>query len=584
MRNSTLSRVLSYIKKYRPLVILSAVIALITVGLTLLVPILIGDAIDLIVGVGKVDIAGVIRLLLIAGGAVILTAVLQWLMSMINNRITYHTVRDMRGEAQRKLESLPLSYIDSSKKGDIVSRIISDVDTFADGLLLGFTQLFTGVLTIIGTLGFMLAISPKIALIVVILTPLSLFIARFIGTRTHSMFMLRSKTNGEATAHIDESITGGKVIIAFSHEDETVAKFAEINERLRSSSLRAIFFSSLVNPTTRFVNNIVYAAVALAAGISAVLTAGASVPFTVGELSCLLSYTNQYTKPFNEISGIITEFQNALASAKRVFELLDEDSEEPDRSTSSEPIAREGEVALDNVSFSYTPERRLIESFSLRAPAGKTVAIVGPTGCGKTTLINLLMRFYDVNSGKISVDGTDIREASRHSLRKSYGMVLQDTWLASGTVKENIAFGKPDATDEQIIAAARAAHAHSFIKRLEGGYDTRIGEGGTELSAGQRQLICIARIMLTLPPMLILDEATSSIDTRTEIKIQEAFASMMSGRTSFIVAHRLSTIKNADLILVMKDGNVIEQGTHRELLSRGGFYRELYDSQFAKVQ
>ncbi|MBR2650603.1 MAG: ABC transporter ATP-binding protein [Clostridia bacterium] len=584
MRNSTLSRVLSYIKKYRPLVILSAVIALITVGLTLLVPILIGDAIDLIVGVGKVDIAGVVRLLLIAGGAVILTAVLQWLMSMINNRITYHTVRDMRGEAQRKLESLPLSYIDSSKKGDIVSRIISDVDTFADGLLLGFTQLFTGVLTIIGTLGFMLAISPKIALIVVILTPLSLFIARFIGTRTHSMFMLRSKTNGEATAHIDESITGGKVIIAFSHEDETVAKFAEINERLRSSSLRAIFFSSLVNPTTRFVNNIVYAAVALAAGISAVLTAGASVPFTVGELSCLLSYTNQYTKPFNEISGIITEFQNALASAKRVFELLDEDSEEPDRSTSSEPIAREGEVALDNVSFSYTPERRLIESFSLRAPAGKTVAIVGPTGCGKTTLINLLMRFYDVNSGKISVDGTDIREASRHSLRKSYGMVLQDTWLASGTVKENIAFGKPDATDEQIIAAARAAHAHSFIKRLEGGYDTRIGEGGTELSAGQRQLICIARIMLTLPPMLILDEATSSIDTRTEIKIQEAFASMMSGRTSFIVAHRLSTIKNADLILVMKDGNVIEQGTHRELLSRGGFYRELYDSQFAKVQ
>ena len=584
MRNSTLSRVLSYIKKYRPLVILSAVIALITVGLTLLVPILIGDAIDLIVGVGKVDIAGVIRLLLIAGGAVILTAVLQWLMSMINNRITYHTVRDMRGEAQRKLESLPLSYIDSSKKGDIVSRIISDVDTFADGLLLGFTQLFTGVLTIIGTLGFMLAISPKIALIVVIMTPLSLFIARFIGTRTHSMFMLRSKTNGEATAHIDESITGGKVIIAFSHEDETVAKFAEINERLRSSSLRAIFFSSLVNPTTRFVNNIVYAAVALAAGISAVLTAGASVPFTVGELSCLLSYTNQYTKPFNEISGIITEFQNALASAKRVFELLDEDSEEPDRSTSSEPIAREGEVALDNVSFSYTPERRLIESFSLRAPAGKTVAIVGPTGCGKTTLINLLMRFYDVNSGKISVDGTDIREASRHSLRKSYGMVLQDTWLASGTVKENIAFGKPDATDEQIIAAARAAHAHSFIKRLEGGYDTRIGEGGTELSAGQRQLICIARIMLTLPPMLILDEATSSIDTRTEIKIQEAFASMMSGRTSFIVAHRLSTIKNADLILVMKDGNVIEQGTHRELLSRGGFYRELYDSQFAKVQ
>ena len=583
MRTSTLSRVLSYIKRYMPLVILSAVLALITVALTLIVPIIIGDAIDLIIGAGRVDFAGIIKLLAIAGGAVALTAVLQWLMSMINNKITYHTVRDMRSEAFRKLESLPLSYIDSAKKGDIVSRIISDVDTFADGLLLGFTQLFVGVLTIVGTLVFMLTVSWKIALLVVLLTPISLFIARFIGTRTHSMFMLRSQTNGEATAHIDECIANEKVIIAFAHEDEAKEKYAQINERVRSASLRAIFFSSLVNPTTRFVNNIVYAAVALACGISAVMTAGAALPFTVGQLSCLLSYTNQYTKPFNEISGIITEFQNALASAKRVFELIDADSQTPDKRDSREPMASAGTVSIDSVSFSYTPDKPLIEGLDLDVTSGKKVAIVGPTGCGKTTLINLLMRFYDVNSGTISVDGTDIRDVSRHSLRKCYGMVLQETWLTSGTVRENIAFGKPEATDDEIIAAAKAAHAHSFIKRLEKGYDTRIGEGGTELSEGQKQLICIARIMLTLPPMLILDEATSSIDTRTEIKIQAAFAEMMHGRTSFIVAHRLSTIKNADLILVMKDGKVIEQGTHGELLTRGGFYRELYDSQFAKI-
>ncbi len=581
MRGSTISKVLSYIGKYRLLMLLSAVLALGIVMLTLLVPILIGDAIDLIVDVGKVDFDGIIRLLIIAGAAVLVTALLQWLMSTINNKITYQTVRDMRNEAFEKLERLPLSYIDSAKKGDILSRIISDVDTFADGLLLGFTQLFTGVLTIIGTLAFMIAISWKIALVVVLLTPLSLFIAKFIGTRTHSMFMLRSKTNGEATAHIDESLANQKVIIAFSHEDETAAKFDEINERLRSSSLRAIFFSSLVNPTTRFVNNIVYAAVALVGAFSAVMTADTSVPFTVGQLSCLLSYTNQYTKPFNEISGVITEFQNALASAKRIFELIESEPEAEDGENATELGDTLGRVNISDVSFSYTTKKRLIENLNLSVEPGRTVAIVGPTGCGKTTVINLLMRFYDVNSGSIAVDGNDIRKIKRHSLRKNYGMVLQETWLSGATVKENIAMGRPDATDEEIIAAAKAAHAHSFIKRLADGYDTLLGDGGTELSQGQKQLICIARIMLTLPPMLILDEATSSIDTRTEIKIQEAFASMMRGRTCFIVAHRLSTIKNADTILVMKDGHIIEQGSHKELLARGGFYRELYDSQFA---
>ncbi|MBQ9070922.1 MAG: ABC transporter ATP-binding protein [Clostridia bacterium] len=581
-KSSTLSRVLGYIGRYKILMLISAILATCIVALTLYVPILIGNSIDLIIGKDNVDLKKIAEYLTVAGVMIVITALMQWVMSSINNKITYHVVRDMRNEAFEKLERLPISYIDSNSKGDIVSRIISDVDQFADGLLLGFTQLFTGILTILGTLAFMLFINWKIALVVVLLTPLSLVVARFIGTRTHSMFMLRSKTNGEQTANIDEMLGNQKLVIAFSHEDEATEKFGEINKRLEKASLKAIFFSSLVNPTTRFVNNVVYAAVALSGAFAAVATAGASVPFTVGELSCLLSYTNQYTKPFNEISGIITEFQNALASAERVLTLIEEEPEAADKENALVLKDARGNIELSDVYFSYTADRRLIENLNLSVPAGKKVAIVGPTGCGKTTLINLLMRFYDVNSGKISVDGTDIRDITRASLRENYGMVLQETWLASGTVKENIAMGRPDATDEEIIAAAKAAHAHSFIKRLKSGYDTVIGEGGGSLSQGQRQLICIARIMLTLPPMLILDEATSSIDTRTEIKIQEAFAKMMTGRTSFIVAHRLSTIKNADIILVMKDGNIIEQGSHTELLKLGGFYRELYDSQFAK--
>ena len=582
-KTSTLARVLSYIGRYRILVLLSAILAVGIVALTLYVPILIGDSIDLIIGKGKVELGKILKLLITAGVTVGITAVMQWVMSSINNKITYNIVRDLRNEAFSKLERLPISYIDSKSKGDTVSRIISDVDQFADGLLLGFTQLFTGVLTIVGTLIFMLVISWKIALVVVILTPLSLVIARFIGTRTHSMFTLRSKTNGEQTANIDEALGNQKLIIAFSREDEAKAKFGEINERLEGASLRAIFFSSLVNPTTRFVNNTVYAAVALTGAFAAVMTAGASVPFTVGQLSCLLSYTNQYTKPFNEISGVVTEFQNALACAGRIFELIDEKSETPDSENALVLADPEGRINIENVSFSYTPEKPLIENLNLEVEPGKRVAIVGPTGCGKTTFINLLMRFYDVNSGKIAVDGTDIRDITRASLRTNYGMVLQETWLIGGTIRENIAMGRPDASDEEIVNASKLSHAHSFIKRLKNGYNTVIGEDGGELSAGQKQLLCIARVMLTLPPMLILDEATSSIDTRTEIKIQEAFSEMMVGRTTFVVAHRLSTIKNADIILVMKDGNIIEQGSHTELLRRGGFYRELYDSQFAKV-
>ena len=582
-KTSTLSKVLKYIGRYKLLMLVSAILAIGIVALTLYVPILIGNSIDLIIGKGNVDIPKIVTYLTYAGIMIVATALMQWLMSSINNKITYHVVRDIRNEAFEKLERLPLSYIDSHSKGDTVSRIITDVDQFADGLLLGFTQLFTGVLTIVGTLMFMIFISWKIALVVVFLTPLSLVVAKFIGTRTHNMFMLRSKTNGEQTANIDEVIGNQKLVIAFSHEDESIEKFGEINSRLEKASLNAIFFSSLVNPTTRFVNNVVYAAVALTGAFAAIATAGASLPFTIGELSCLLSYTNQYTKPFNEISGVITEFQNALASFERIFALIAEKPEISEKENAAVLENASGKVELSDVSFSYTEDKKLIENLSLTVTPGKRVAIVGPTGCGKTTLINLLMRFYDVKGGSISVDGIDIRDMTRESLRKNYGMVLQETWLASGTIRENIAMGRPDATDEEIISAAKAAHAHSFIKRLKDGYDTVIGEGGGSLSQGQKQLICIARIMLTLPPMLILDEATSSIDTRTEIKIQEAFLEMMKGRTSFIVAHRLSTIKNADVILVMKDGNIIEQGSHKELLKKGGFYKELYDSQFARI-
>ena len=487
----------------------------------------------------------------------------------------------MRNAAFAKIERLPLSYLDTHAHGDTVSRITTDVEQFADGLLLGFTSLFTGVLTILGTLIFMLTIDWKITLVVVCLTPLSLFIARFISGRTHAMFVAQTKTRGEQTAQINETVSNQKVIHAFCHEKQALREFDEINERLGKFSLRAIFFSSLTNPTTRFVNSTVYAAVALTGALTVISSSGAAVPFTVGSLTALLSYVNQYTKPFNEISGVITEFQSAVASAARTFELLDTQSETPDAEDAAVLTSPEGNVALSDVSFSYVPERPLIEDLNLTVPAGARVAIVGPTGCGKTTLINLLMRFYDVKGGKITVEGTDIRALTRESLRKNYGMVLQDTFLKSGTVRENIAYGKPEATEEEIIAAAKASHAHSFIKRLPKGYDTEIGEDGGNLSAGQKQLLCITRVMLTLPPMLILDEATSSIDTRTEIRIQKAFAEMMRGRTSFIVAHRLSTVREADVILVMKSGHIIEQGTHDELMEKGGFYRHLYDSQFA---
>ena len=583
-KSSTLKKIFKLIGKYKPLMVISAILALVIVALTLYVPIIIGECIDLIIGKDNVDLEAILSKLLFAGALILITAIAQWLMSTLNNLITYHTVRDMRNAAFTKLESLPLSYVDTHAKGDIVSRIISDVDQFADGLLLGFTQLFSGVLTIVGTLVFMLVISWKIALVVVLLTPLSLFIAKFIGSRTHSMFTARSKANGEATSIIDETIGNQKVVIAFAEENEMKAKFDQANQKLEKSSLKAILFSSLVNPTTRFVNNIVYAAVALTGAFSAIATSGTSVPFTIGQLSCLLSYTNQYTKPFNEISGVITEFQNAIACAGRVFELTDADSEIPDAENARVLERANGIISIENVCFSYTEDKKLIENLSLSVESGKRVAIVGPTGCGKTTFINLLMRFYDVKSGAISVDGTDIRTITRRSLRENYGMVLQETWIANGTIAENIAFGNPDATMDDIVNAAKRAHAHSFIKRLPNGYETVVSDGEGSLSQGQRQLLCIARIMLTLPPMLILDEATSSIDTRTEIKIQEAFADMMEGRTSFIVAHRLSTVRNSDVILVMKDGNIIEQGTHGELLALNGFYRELFDSQFAKTK
>ncbi len=578
----TLKKVLRYIGKYKILLPISIIMSLVSVALTLYVPVLIGEAIDLIIGKGLVDIERIIKILMLAALLVAVTALANWIMSVINNKIAFSVTADMRRDVFSKIEELPLSYIDSTPHGDIVNRVINDTDRFSEGLLLGFTQVFTGILTIIGTLAFMLVISWQIALVVVFLTPLSIFIARFIGSRTFAMFKARSEAEAEATSHIDEMIGHQKTVKAFGREDASVEKFEEIGKRLEKFSLRAIFFSSLTNPTTRFVNNVVYAAVALVGAMIA-LPAHASgfTMLTIGEFSVLLSYTNQYTKPFNEISGIFAEFQNALASAERVFALIEERSETPDSDGALVLESAKGDITLDNVCFSYTKERELIKDLSLSVKRGQRIAIVGPTGCGKTTVINLLMRFYDVDSGSIRVDGQDIRAITRDSLRTSWGMVLQDTWLKNATVRENIMFSKPDATDEEIKSAAKAAHAHGFIKRLPNGYDTVIGEGGEGLSEGQKQLICIARIMLSLPPMLILDEATSSIDTRTEMKIQDAFTELMQGRTSFIVAHRLSTIREADVILVMNDGKIVETGRHDELLAKGGFYANLYNSQFA---
>lgn len=580
-QKGTLKKVLKYVQRHGFFMVLSILFAAITVALTLYTPILIGDAIDLIVGKGQVDFAGIAAILIKTGIIIGITALIQWLMNTINNRITYHVVRDIRNEAFRKIEMLPLSYIDAHPYGDIVNRVIADADQFADGLLMGFTQFFTGIVTILGTLFFLFSISWKIAIVVVIVTPLSLFIARFIANRTYRMFRVQSETRGQQTAFIDEMIGNQKVVQAFSHEGEALEEFDRINDRLADCSLRATFYSSLTNPCTRFVNSVVYAGVALAGALICIATAGAVNPFTIGQLSACLSYANQYTKPFNEISGVITELQNALACASRLFELIEEEPQIPEPADAVELADVKGSVELNDVSFSYVPDRKLIEGLNLSVKPGQRIAIVGPTGCGKTTIINLLMRFYDVNSGSITVEGTDIRNATRNSLRSSYGMVLQETWLRSGTIRDNIVMGKPDATDEEIIAAAKASHAHSFIKRLPQGYDTVITEDGGSLSQGQKQLLCITRVMLCLPPMLILDEATSSIDTRTEIKIQDSFAKMMNGRTSFIVAHRLSTIREADVILVMKDGHIIEQGNHEELLAKNGFYANLYNSQFA---
>lgn len=573
-----MKRVLHYIKRSWLILFLSIVFAAVTVILTLYVPILTGNAIDRIVDKGLVDFDGLMRILFTIVVCVLVTALAQWLMNVCNNRITYQVVRDIRSEALRKIEVLPLKYIDGHSYGDVVSRVIADVDQFSDGLLMGFTQLFTGVLTIVGTLLFMLSINWKIALVVVCITPVSLFVASFIAKKTYAMFRLQSETRGEQTALIDEMIRNQKVVQAFCHEEESMERFDEINERLKKCSLRAIFFSSITNPSTRFVNSLVYTAVGLTGALAVVKN---PFGFTVGNLSSFLSYANQYTKPFNEISGVITELQNAIACAGRIFELIDEEPQVPEPETAVILKEPDGTVALKHVSFSYVPKKRLIEDFNLSVKKGQRVAIVGPTGCGKTTIINLLMRFYDVDSGNILVSGTDIRDITRGSLRTSYGMVLQETWLKTGTIRENIAMGKPDATMEEIIEAAKLSHAHGFIKRLHNGYDTVITEDGGSLSQGQKQLLCIARVMLCLPPMLILDEATSSIDTRTEIKIQNAFATMMKGRTSFIVAHRLSTIREADVILVMKDGSIIEQGNHEALLKQGGFYAELYNSQFA---
>ena len=575
-KTSTLKKVLNRIKKYRLLVILSLLMSAATVVFTLYLPILTGAAVDGILAKGMVNYTGLFKTLKTMLAVIVATAVFQWLMNVINNHITYHVVQDIRKEAFEKLEKLPLRYVDSRSYGDIVSRMISDVDQFAEGLLMGFTQLFTGLLTIAGTLVFMFDIHVKIALVVVILTPLSLFVAAFIAKRTYTMFKKQSETRGEQTALIEEMVGNLKVVKAFGHEDENQDKFDEINGRLQKYSLDAIFYSSLVNPCTRFINSMIYAGVGITGALAA-LNGGISV----GQLTCFLSYANQYTKPFNEISGVITELQNALACAARVFELIEEDAEAADKEDAVVLENVRGEISLEHVYFSYTADKKLIQDFNLSVEPGQRIAIVGPTGCGKTTLINLLMRFYDVNEGKIIVDHSEIRDITRGSLRRNYGMVLQETWIRSGTVKDNLIIGKPEATMEEIVAAAKASHAHDFIKRLPKGYDTVLGEDGGNLSQGQKQLLCIARVMLCLPPMLILDEATSSIDTRTEIKIQQAFAKMMEGRTSFIVAHRLSTIREADVILVMKDGNIIEQGNHDQLLEKGGFYAELYNSQFA---
>lgn len=571
-QKETIRKVLSYIRKYLALMVLSIILAAITVAFTLYVPILVGRAIDGIV-YGMIRFDMIFKILIQIIIVVAVTALAQWLMNIINNKVTYHVVRDIRDAAFHKIEILPLGYIDSHSYGEIVSRVIADVDQFADGLLMGFTQLFTGIVTILGTLIFMLTIHPGITMVVVLVTPLSLFVANFIAKRTFTMFKLQSEARGEQTALVEEMIGNAKVVKAFGHEEEALKEFDEVNERLAGYSLKAIFFSSLTNPATRFVNTVVYAGVGLTGALSA-LTGG----MTVGALSCFLSYANQYTKPFNEISGVVTELQNALACAARIFELIEETPQIPEPEEAVELQDAVGKVDCDKVSFSYVPDKKLIENFNLHVKAGQNVAIVGPTGCGKTTIINLLMRFYDVNAGCIKVDGMDIRGLTRKSLRSNYGMVLQETWLRQGTILENIKMGRPEASMEEVIAAAKAAHSDSFIRRLPQGYDTIIGEDGGMLSQGQKQLLCITRVMLCLPPMLILDEATSSIDTRTEIKIQSAFARMMEGRTSFIVAHRLSTIKSADIILVMKDGNIIEQGNHEQLLSKNGFYAQMYHS------
>ena len=577
-RKATLNRVLHKIRPYSAFVVCSLLVAAVSVAAQLYIPILCGDAIDKMLGKGNVDLAGVLRIAVSILVVAAVAALAQWLLSVCNNRITFSVSRDLRNEALRKIQTLPLSYLDSHPSGDIVSRMVADVDTFADGLLMGFTQLFSGILTIFGTLLFMLRENVPITLVVVCITPLSLVVAGFLAKRSYGYFQSQSTVRGKQTALVNEMIEGQKVVQAFGHEAESLTAFDEVNGRLQDVSLKAIFFSSLTNPATRFVNNIVYSGVGLVGALYAVRGG-----ITIGQLSVFLSYANQYTKPFNEISGVVTELQNALACAARVFELLDAEDQVPEAENAA-ALQPDGHVQLQDVSFRYLPDRPLIEGLSLDVQPGQRIAIVGPTGCGKTTLINLLMRFYDVNSGSIKVSGTDIRDVTRASLRGSYGMVLQDTWLRAGTVRENIAYGKPDATMDEVIAAAKAAHAHSFIRRLPEGYDTVIAEDGGNISQGQKQLLCIARVMLCLPPMLILDEATSSIDTRTEVRIQKAFARMMQGRTSFIVAHRLSTIREADVILVMKDGHIVEQGNHDQLLAQGGFYAKLYNSQFEGVQ
>lgn len=577
-RKSTIKKVWHYLKNYRFLLILSILMAALTVAGTLYVPILVGDAIDFIIKKGQVNFAAIAKILEKGATVILFTGITQWIMNICNNHITFHVTRDIRNEAMKKIEKLPLKYIDGHSYGDVVSRVIADVDQFADGLLMGFTQFFTGVVTILGTLGFIFSIHVGIALLVVCLTPISLLVARFIATHTYSMFKLQSETRGEQTALIEEMIEGEKVVKAFGYEKRAGERFAAVNDKLQGYSLKAIFFSSITNPSTRFVNSLVYASVALSGALTAI---GGGL--SVGQLTCLLSYANQYTKPFNEISGVVTELQNALACAARIFELIEETPETDDKKDALVLVNPEGNIELSHVNFSYTTEKRLIEDFNLNAKKGQRIAIVGPTGCGKTTIINLLMRFYDVNKGKITLDGVPIQDLTWESLRSSYGMVLQETWLKTGTIRDNISYGKPDATREEVIEAAKQAHAHSFIKRLPKGYDTVMGEDGGSLSQGQKQLLCIARLMLLKPPVLILDEATSSIDTMTEIRIQKAFQKLMEGRTSFVVAHRLSTIKESDVILVMKDGHILETGKHEELLEKKGFYAQLYQSQFCNV-